>query len=478
MDEIRKESLDLLGPISPSIARREKIELGRESLWYFGQFEMMNPPKYRADIKRAIHDSQLLERLDDSIKVIITIPVHIIADYDKIYGLLSLYAQQKSFNIRSALIVIDLNWKNNEKHSKKSIDNCLKEAYEQLEQARIDFPELKIAVFEQPDHDGIFYVAKELNDIVIIAIHLAIKAKRLSSDSDILIIRNDADVLHMHQNYLSAYMKAAKENPHTPIFLGTTWFDLEHSYRTPGFAAIMTFDRMVCIAHNIKGNIYTAGGNFAYRARHFAAVDGMGYNCQRNWLDVGSDDFQIGYRLRMAFFEQSEKLGFRICAYAPEAIIDADGSRIFNCYAADNDYTIIDAYGTRAECSFSNSAVRPKKTANFIEKIDDKKCFDRLIHQFELEISDYMSFYGLGDEIVCESIDRLFETDATKFYTVEPPVNPLDPQSKPKFKLNDAGRDYYKNLLRRNYGDGEHCPENNKLVQAIKDGVLLKPKHK
>ena len=472
---IERDGPDVLGPISPSISRHDELILGREVRWYYGQFTMINKPEYCDVVEQIVRENPPLAELDNSIKFIITIPVHIVADYDKIYGMLSLYARQKNFDINSAIILIDLNWRKREKQNQREINRCLEEAHKQLRSARKDFPTLKIVAFEQPHHDGIFHVAKEMNDIAMIAIHHAVKAKRLSDDADIIVIRNDADMLHMHQNYLASYQKTAEENSQTPIFLGITWFDLENSCRTPGFAALMCFDRLLCVAHNMKGNIYTAGGNFAYRARHFAAVSGMGFNCYRNWLNVGSDDFQIGYRLRMAFYNQSLIQGFRICAYAPEGIIDTDGSRLFNCYAADNDFTTIDAYGTKAEHSFSNSAIRPVKLSNFAEKIDDKKSFNRLMRQFELEISDYFFFYGIEDDIVHESLDRLFETDASQFYTVKPPADPSIPKAKPSFKLNSEGRAYFKELLRRNFGDGEHEAASNKLVQAVKDGTLLRP---
>ena len=217
-------------------------------------------------------------------------------------------------------------------------------AYEQINRARKDFPKLKIAVFNQPRHNGIFFVAKCMNDVVMFALRRAIKEKRLSPNADIIAIRNDSDILHMHKEYLASYLEAAEQNPSTPVFYAHSWPSISQSYLSPGFAASVFLDRELNYLHNQKGDIFTAGGNFGYRVQHFAAVNGFGYNCEHLWKKVGSDDIQIGYRIRLGFFEKALRENFLIGVFVPNAIVDTDCTRYLYTYMDDNQALVAHSY--------------------------------------------------------------------------------------------------------------------------------------
>ena len=464
MSPLNYDNLGTLGPVSPTVSIGGKLVLAKELNWYYGQLSMADRIGYCEEIENTVEECTELHGISDETKIIITIPVHILADFDNVYGVISLYANQEGINKKSLVILLDFNWRKNE----KGIDEKLAEAYRQLALARKNFPELTIATIEQANHDGIFYVAKEMNDVIMLALRKAIKEKRLSPDADILIIRNDADTIHIHKHYLSSYSKAASDNPKTPIFVGTTWFDIENMYRTPGFAALMYFDRTLTLSSNMMGNVFTAGGNFGYRAQYFAAVSGLGYNCYRNWYHVGSDDVQIGYRLRMAFWEQSKEEHYQICIVIPEAIIDTNCTRLLSVYAEENDLVTIDAYGAKSKRSFVNSPTRPKDTVQFTEKIDDEVSFRQTVKQFELEMDSYLYFYGPENPILKDSLNSLFENnDALQYFTV------IQTEGKMRLSFTEEGKNVFRELIRNKFGDGINRSLNDNLYRAIQEGLLV-----
>ena len=482
------ESLKNFGNISKNIIDRKALELGDETARYTAKVRKERGDNYADNLETQVKNSKELSNLDNNVKTIITIPVHAPSESENIYKTLSFYAQQEGVDMKSMVVLLDLNWRETEPGNKADVDLAIAKTRAEIDRARHDFPDLKVATFDQEGHKGIHEVATVMNDVAMTAIDDAIKSGRMDSANDVLIVRNDADIRHMNKNYIASFQEAASENTKTPLFTGTTWFNIDRTHRAPGFGSVLTIERMNNLFGALDGRIHTAGGNFAYRASHFAAVNGYGFE-DDGWTGAGSDDLKIGYRIedimRFAYNERSDKSGnpedkdlvdpsTRMLVRVGNATIDTDDTRYLKFYAANNDLVTNDAYNN-VPGGYGTNVLRPADMKDFREFIYDRQRLNATIDQFEREMSNFYTLEGGNSERLSRIVSWWFSAPAESMFTLEDTGVEYHGRRQFRFKLTPRGRARYKQTLRERMGNGYSRDDRNSMQRAISSGEWLSP---
>ena len=482
------EVLQSYGNISENIINRKALELGTETARYTDEVRKERGDSYANNLETAVNESKELSNLDNKVKTIVTIPVHAPSESKNIYKTLSFYAQQEGIDMDSMVVLLDLNWREVEPGSKADTDLAIAKTRAEIDRARHDFPNLRVATFDQEGHKGIHEVATVMNDVAMTAINDAIKSGRMDSDNDVLIVRNDADIRHMSKSYIASYQQAAAENTKTPLFTGTTWFNIDRTHRAPGFGSVLTIERMNNLFGALDGRIHTAGGNFAYRASHFAAVNGYGFE-DDGWTGAGSDDLKIGYRIedimRFAYAERSDKSGnpedkdlvdpsTRMLVRVGNATIDTDDTRYLKFYAADNDLVTNDAYNN-VPGGYGTNVLRPADMKDFREFVYDRQRMNATIDQFEREMSNFFTLEGGNSARLSRIVSWWFNAPAEGMFTLEDTGIEYHGRKQYAFKLTPRGRARYKQTLIRRMGNGYSRDDRNSMQRAISSGEWLSP---
>lgn len=447
------------GIIYPKLFENDNLDLDDVINYSVEQVELNRGSDYVNFIKSILPK----ENITNQIKIIVTIPVYYISDGEKIYQALSLYARQEKFDFNSLLIIISLNWKKDD-----IISDTLRTSTEKIiNQAKNVFPHLNVYTYEHPEHNGILDVVRTMNDVIFFTLDRSIKEKNKTDKKDILVIRNDADMLGMDKYYLSAYTEATKGEE--IIFTGMTWYNIERSKKMPGFAAVLTIDRVMNYYFTLDGGVFTAGGNFGYKLKYFAAINGYGYNCWMRYKKVGSDDIMVGYRLNLIYGNSFKTQKIPISKRIKSATIDTNDNRLLQFYVTDDDYVINDAYGN-SERGYDSQTIRPTDTKKYIEDINSPKEYQKTVRQFCREMSDYFTFYNSNEKNMIEAIDWLFQEPSLNKYYILTKV-----KDKFFFNLTPQGIDKFHEVLINQFGDGKSAEDRNDLQRAVSSGLILKP---
>ena len=481
---------------SPSLDRGKELELGNEVSRYTYLMRQERGDAYADSIERKLDSSPELKSIDNTTKTIVTIPVHAIADHDNIYKSISTYAAQKDVDFDSIMFVVDINWRKEEKVDSATLDADLRHAREELERARRDFPNLKIASLEHPGHGGIHEVSGVMNDTIMAAIDHSVKDGRMDSANDILIIRNDVDLKHIDKRYLASYQEAAKKNPKTPLFTGTTWFNIDRTRRAPGLGAVLMIERFNNLFHATEGGIHTAGGNFGYRASAFAAANGYGFR-ESSWKGAGSDDLQLGYRIEEAFSSaynsRMDNSGnpddhnlmdpqSRMLVRVGQGVIDTDDARYLKYYASPDESVTDDAYGNSG---YNSNPLRPGDIKDFREDINNRASFNATVDQFEREMSQYFTHHehATNPRFLRRIINWFLDYDpndlnSPEYYTITRISRPNGRLTggSAQFKLTPEGRERYRQALIKRMGTGYSTNDRNTLQRAVTNGDLITPR--
>ena len=483
-----RERLKWMGNISEKVFERKELQLGEETARYRRELFDARGEDYMNHIDEQIKKSDVLKNLNNDVKTIVTIPVHAPSEYETIYDTLSLYSQQEGVDPNSFVIVLDVNWRKTEKGKPSTVQKHIRRTKAEIERARRDFPNLKIATFEQTGHQGIGDVSKMLNDVTLMSIDKAIKDGRMQENNDVICIRNDADMLQMSKNYIAAYQKAMNENKKTPIFTGTSWFNIDRTKEAPGFASVCMVERMMNLFQStVEDQPFTEGRNFAYRASHFAAVNGFGFDDDGN-NKAGSDDLAVGQRINAAFGRAFDERHYtsgnptekniadpssRLAIRVGGATISSDDTRALEFYD-DKQYTILDVYMNTAK-SYNNNPIGPDphKFDNYSEDLRDPQQLNHTINEFEYEMSafwDQLAPWGRRGEYIDRVLRWWLGGPANEMYQLKDGAN-----GHKTFTLTAKGRIAYIKSLKKHMGTGRSVNDRNPLQHAITTGEYVSP---
>ena len=524
------------GEISPRIIERKQLHLGQEVSDYRQRMIDAGESAHANFIDQQITQSRELSAMDDSVKTVIMLPVWAKEDGDKVYDAMSLYAQQKGVDLSSFMILIDVNdglkptddyvtdaeskgdfltdeekafYGTNLPTKRELANRRLQRTFAEVNRARADFPGLKIATVSHLGRKGgVVDASRVMSDSVMLAIDKAVKEGRMSADNDVLMVRNDVDVKHIDSHYIEGYQEAARKNPKTPIFTGTTWFNITHQRRVPGLGAVTTIERMSNLFGALNGRIHSAGGNFGYRASHFAAINGYGFSANGDYIGsgAGADDLRAGQRLADAFdatyWERMYNSGnpgnddlmdpqTRMLVRVGKANADTDNLRYLKFYGNTVGGVTNDAYRPGAG-GYDDDASRGSWTewGDFREDIFDdsdgernekgffknRQIYNATVEQVEEELTDYITCNPtpMGQESCRRIIDWYLMSPNLGFYTItkeEDKTGRYEDNVCYRFRFTEAGREQLrKAMVSRVVGDGSGNQDRNGYQRAIRSG--------
>lgn len=304
-----------------------------ELRWFRSELRKRRGRSYVREIDNIINDTEELKKLPPELKTIYTIPVAAVQEHDNIYKVLSLYAQQDRDAIDKSTILLHLNWLGDQISNRKQARNIQKTRSE-IERAKNAFPHLNIAVIEteydreQVDRNGggiIGHVAKKMIDTALLSVESAMRGNRINKNQDVLIVRNDADMMGMARNHMRQMQKSLDANRGTDVFKGSTRFGTPFFERYPGFGIVTNFSSALSVASSAEGNIHIGGANFGIRASTMAAIGGVGFDERSSYTGVGSDDVGLGQRIMSARRNINGRRGQRARSYLARSM----GIRLF-----------------------------------------------------------------------------------------------------------------------------------------------------
>lgn len=283
--------------------------------WYRQQLVKRRGARQVRRMEAAISGDAKLREINDSISTIVTMPVAAASESENIYDTLSLYGKQGVGGADKTLILINLNWLDVSENDQSQVEK-INRTREEIKRVRQDYPNLNIAVFETKYDAKVTestggphgYVMGDLIDTALLTLNKGMQDGRVSKDHDALILRHDADMQGMSRNHLSQFQKAYESHPDKDIFKGATRFGVRSAEAKPGFGVVSSFMSAVSAFGTGSGVAHTGGANFAVKSSTMAAIGGLGDIRKSKHSGVGSDDTEIGNRIRSA---RNQKVGSR-----------------------------------------------------------------------------------------------------------------------------------------------------------------------
>ncbi|MGH7237939.1 MAG: hypothetical protein ACREGF_05375, partial [Candidatus Saccharimonadales bacterium] len=255
----------------------------------------------------------------NSVDAIVCIPVSAAHESNNIYKTLSLYAQQNADAKQRAVVLLNVNWKQ-ELESNPTSQAAIQKTIQEIKRAKTAFPELKIAAFQKKwtpemvrQRKELLYgeVVKVLYDVASMSMEKAIRTGR-HTNKDSLIITNDADAKGLRSNYLNTYLNALNRYPDSDAFTGLIRFGTETHGQYPGFGISTNIMMLLSLASSrtnaqYKASPSTPGANSGFRMSSFAAMGGSDGD-----LDGAGADTMLGRKLRAARAAASESAGGKL----------------------------------------------------------------------------------------------------------------------------------------------------------------------
>lgn len=285
-------------------AEREALnnDLGRVMQWYDSKIEQHNGKNYADWVQKKVGESGL-EQLSPETKAILQIPVYAAGESEanKLGDILqNAYAEQIKQNNqqKEVAIFLNVNWRYQDQADPKKLANIQK-TVDAVKQFKAQNPDLQIySIFNtftdvqlRASGNAINQITKHNTDILLSALGKNVREGRAAADFNPLLIRNDADAEGLDKSYFANLMAMADRHPESEIFSGVTYFDRKVAERNPVLSLSLEMLQALNIYGKARGNIHTAGANFACRAKSVAET-GFGFNARM--FGAGSDDMQFG----------------------------------------------------------------------------------------------------------------------------------------------------------------------------------------
>jgi len=311
--------------------KKAKLNLQKELAWVFEEKKAREPGQVEK-VDRIIKQDKLLTELPKDTKMMVCMAVGAVYESDNIYRTLSLYSHQSEEVLAKTVFVLNVNWLDQDEQDPQKLAQ-IKKTIEEVERIKKDFPQLKIAVFQERYVKEILVAERGMNihGQFIKDVHdVALRSLQLSGiDHEVYLLSNDADCQGMSDSYLSKLLEQAEKESEKDAFLGRIEWDTKRWPDYPGFHLSTRFMQFLDLVSRHPGNkrikhIPTSGANSMVKASTLAAIGGIDPG---NELGVGAD-INVGRRIKYARGVDTEPIGYNHVAW-----LETNGDRAFNYYA-------------------------------------------------------------------------------------------------------------------------------------------------
>jgi hypothetical protein len=486
---------------SPRLAESPDSDLdtGEELSWYRSRMAEKRGSGYVEDIDKTIDSEPVLKSMDKDVEALVCIPVAAANESENIYKALSLYAKQSKEDKKKTAIILNVNWMESLESNPDNVAKIQKTLSE-IERAKKDFPELKIASFQKKwseefvrKRNGKIYgeVIKVLYDTAAMSVERAIREGRRSSSDEAMIITNDADAQGISNNYLERYIDNMEQNPTADIFTGAIRWGTKEYSEFPGYGVANGLYAVMNMMTQRRGNrgrvpVHTIGPNSAFRLSSYAAVGG----CEdRDDMGAGADSV-LGYRImgaRRLATSSSGSSGYgdvgagaeakargprKVASFVASAQVDTAADRLLSAYRKDkwlgegwsgfND----GGYQDRAASASSASLERENPAADI----------DSIAKRLETNVEGFASYWYRDQAVVASSL-------ALYLGTVDKEGRPLyrsywGVDGKYHFRFTEEGKKHLQNRLMRDTRgryDGYGSRIRRKLYGVVKPDARRRP---
>ncbi len=449
-----------------------RLVLGDEVDFYRRLLVSRRGEAYVHDVERDIARTPELASVSNETTSIITIPVAAATEADNIYQTLSLYAQQDRDALRANIVYLHVNWIDDMRADAEK-NAAIERTLQEIERARTDFPELRIAVTQteyarsEVSSGIIGHIARRMVDTTLLSLKKAIDEGRMAADHEMLIVRNDADMNGMGRHYIDQLQQAMTEEQTIDVFTGTTRFGVERYGDLPGFGVVTNIMQMGNIlgASSRYNRVHLGGANAGVRASTLAGVGGLGFG---DWTGAGSDDVELGQRVAAA---RSSRLhedmadagrytyGLKVVAdrkvlrRVTGATIDTNGDRLESLYRTGR--SVIHAWDNYDD----DGGYRERTHAlNGNEKEDVKSNFKEIAKRIQQNIEGIIQ--SNDDDVLSRSV-LAFSFPEKTYYRFN-----RDDDGRVQFTLTRAGRSWLRRQL-LNDASGRPDPYGEKAMRRL-----------
>ena len=459
---------------SPRLQENPEADLktGQELDFYHDQQVEKRGEDYLKEIDARIDDSDVLRTIDKDTRAIVVMPVHASAEGDNIYNTLSLYAQQDAESRQQAVILMNLNWIDDEENDPKKAAG-IKKTFDEIERFKRDHPEVRIAHFtkkwsrdwyENVRKKAMYgEIIKTLYDTAAFSVRRAIKEGRMPEDQEVLMITNDADAKGMSKTFFQRYIRQMDRSPRSDAFIGRIHWGLEAAKKFPGYYYAQRFQQLAnelsTGSRSFGVSPATIGPNSAFRVKSYAAIGG----CEdHDDMGVGADSV-LGHKLWAARQggDQSSSGGYgakgsvqrtsrrRVIAPVIGADIDSAPERLL-----DQGYRVEkfmpDAWG-----KFDDQVSRTDGAGSELLKEEDiKRDFERIRERIEQQYTEYINrWYGRDKGLATIVLSLMHPTDKSNAKPQEMWQLSQDSDGRVEFHFTHAGaRQLMQSLTRDSKG--------------------------
>jgi hypothetical protein len=288
--------------IAPSALEGREPDLLRDGAWYLKWIKEQFGQKYLDEIQSYVDDERLTSLPFDT-RALVIMPVSALSDEVNIYNTLEMYNAQQGNAIENIPILLWINALEDNLFDSQNIESCDATVHA-IYQAKKDFTRLNIVdmyhilpseeVIETLDTGGPWgLLMRKAYDIASMTAYSI--AQQSPTKSEVAIIRNDSDVVHLDPDYFETYMESISRNT-GPGIQGLSRFgatnDKEPNY--PGLSLVMNFLNKLDLYTGDRYRFQAA--NFAISASAYCQMGGMGYPY---FTGIGSCDALLGERLKV-----------------------------------------------------------------------------------------------------------------------------------------------------------------------------------
>lgn len=471
---------EMVADISPQLRTDENAELNiqQELDWYRNRVAERNGPEHLRSVDALIDESPELRDFPADVELVDTIPVRADTESKNIYRVLSLYAKQDPEYLAKSLMLLNVNWLDVNHRTPEQIQ-AVQSTLDEIERARHDFPQLRIAVIQREykktevdKTQGVMgYVARDMLDVALLAAQRAVADGKRPADKDFIILRNDADAQGISRHHFRSMIEAAQKNKGIDVFKGVTRFGTELAEHYPGFGLVMNMQTNLASLAALRGSVHTGGANFAVRASTLAAVGGLG---ELHYTGAASDDVSIGRRVVVARRRSASGAHYgskpldatsptrdtrRIGMLVGGATIDTDAQRFITPYLDGEYWQSTWDRGKKGGFSDAQGGHRARDTGAPLRQSEQFTLFsDEAYRNFELNVGHELAYAPKEDQ---KRMLSLIFKDTPGAYTLV-----TDKDGKLVFGLTKSGRQYLRKWVARDRA-GHHRSFGRRQAEAL-----------